>query len=415
MAHLVTGYAGVEHITSADQGSFNAAFAGNGQFVMDVGSKYSASITSNNNVRVLDGDLLMYGRHIRINPNEYEDLTIQTGTAGKNRVDLICMTYEKNASDGTEIAYLEVLKGTETEGTPAAPTCVNGNILNGATKNQMPLYKATIQGVVLKNLTKLFSVVSTFKDMASQYEKEFQEACETYLDSLQIKDSLTSILENTSQDQIAGALGVKELADVSLRERGSYTGSLDSLDAGVWRVDLSECTNTPISSGDAIVICIPYNIQICYVYSGNAIKQVFSRFGQTIIGISVYGNWSVTCGANTLTQSGVEAFLNRATIVSGGYFISGNMCYVNIEFKITWAMSANNYWVTIKGFPTPVNNKNALSITNQNYNLGEGVYISKGNSSGFDGRQGELIIATKDAISANNNYAYVVSGWYMLE
>ena len=92
MAHLVTGYAGVEHITSADQGSFNAAFAGDGQFVMDVGSKYAASITSNNNVRVLDGDLLMYGRHIRINPNEYEDLTIQTGTAGKNRVDLICMT-----------------------------------------------------------------------------------------------------------------------------------------------------------------------------------------------------------------------------------------------------------------------------------------------------------------------------------
>lgn len=291
MAHLVTGYAGVEHITSADQGSFNAAFAGDGQFVMDVGSKYSASITSNNNVRVLDGDLLMYGRHVRINPNEYEDLTIQTGTAGKNRVDLICMTYEKNASDGTEIAYLEVLKGTETEGTPSAPSYVNGNILDGATKNQMPLYKATIQGVVLKTLTKMFSVVSTFKQMALQYEAEFRRACQNYLNSLQIEDTLEEILENTQANQLAGALGVKELAEEVPMSRGEYEETFDGMPTGLWRVDLATAADGPEATGNAIVLCYQYALQMVCIYEGTIVTKMYVRMGMNVSGIGGYGDW----------------------------------------------------------------------------------------------------------------------------
>ena len=133
MAHLITGYAGSEHIQSADDGAFNAAFFGDGQYVMESGNQFDASIIDNNTVRILDGDLLMYGRHIRINPDTYEDLIITTGTAGVNRIDLVCMTYEKNASDGTEKAFLQVIKGTEVEGKASAPAHTDGNILLGAT------------------------------------------------------------------------------------------------------------------------------------------------------------------------------------------------------------------------------------------------------------------------------------------
>ena len=88
MAHLVTGYAGEEHITSADQGSFNASFFGTGQFVMEAGRQFEASIIDNNTVRVFDGDMLMQGRHIRIPPDTYEDMVITTGTAGKTESTL---------------------------------------------------------------------------------------------------------------------------------------------------------------------------------------------------------------------------------------------------------------------------------------------------------------------------------------
>lgn len=236
MAHLITGYAGSEHIQSADQGSFNAAFFGTGQFVMEVGNQFEASITSNNNVRVLDGDLLMYGRHVRINPDTYEDMTIETGTAGKSRIDLICMTYEKNTLDGTEKAYLEVVKGSETEGSAAAPNYTDGNIINGATKNQMPLYKVTISGVVLQSITKVFKTIPTYKTLAEQYAAQFKQACETYLGALNVLDTMEEVNANTQANQLAGALALKE----GISALNSNIGKLPYIAISGYTVDITD-------------------------------------------------------------------------------------------------------------------------------------------------------------------------------
>lgn len=211
ITHLVTGYAGVEHIQAADDGAFNAAFFGDGQYVMESGSMFEGSIIDNNTVRILDGDLLMYGRHVRIKPDTYEDLTITTGTAGTNRIDLICVTYEKNANDGTETAYFEVIRGAEATGTAVAPSYVNGNILEGATKNQMPMYKVTIAGVVLSNIESVFTIIPTYKTLAEMYAEEFQQACETHLGTLDILDTMEEIEANTLEKQVAGALALKEM------------------------------------------------------------------------------------------------------------------------------------------------------------------------------------------------------------
>lgn len=214
ITHLVTGYAGVEHIQSADEGAFNAAFFGGGQYVMESGNMFEGSIVDNNTVRILDGDLLMYGRHIRIKPDTYEDMTITTGTAGTNRIDLICVTYEKNANDGTETAYFEVIKGTEASGTAVAPNYTNGNILEGATKNQMPMYKVTVEGVVLSSIERLFTTIPTYKTLAEKYAAEFQQACESHLESLNVLDTVEEVLANTQTGQLAGALAFKEMKTI---------------------------------------------------------------------------------------------------------------------------------------------------------------------------------------------------------
>ncbi len=213
MAHLVTGYAGKEHITSADQGSFNASFFGTGQFVMEAGRRFAASIVDNNTVRVFDGDMLMQGRHIRIPPDAYEDMAIGTGTAGRNRADIICMTYEKDAADGTERAYLEVIRGTETEGEPVPPQCVEGNILEGAERNQMPLYLVALRGVVLSGIECMFRTITTYQAMAERYEAEFIKACRDFLGSLTVYDTMDGIDGNTESQQLAGALALKEFHD----------------------------------------------------------------------------------------------------------------------------------------------------------------------------------------------------------
>ena len=209
-AHLITGYKGSEHIQSADARSFNMAMFGGGEFVMEIGEQLDASITNNNTVRILDGDILMQGGHIRIKTGTYEDMTIETGTAGKSRIDLIVMTYEKNALDGTEKAYLEVIKGTPTEGTPTDPAYVQGTLAEGDLKNQMPLYRVKVEGVVLTSLEVLFKTIPTYKTIAEQYAAQFQKACDTYLGALNVLDTMEEVNANTQANQLAGALAVKE-------------------------------------------------------------------------------------------------------------------------------------------------------------------------------------------------------------
>lgn len=226
MAHLVTGYAGTAHIKSADDGAFNASFFGDGQYVMEVGNCFKGSILNNNTVRILDGNGLMYGRHFRIEPNAYEDVTIATGTAGKNRCDLICATYSKTESTGIESLYLQVVKGTETTGTATLPKHTDGNILEGATFNQMPLYKVTINGVVLSKLTPLFETIPTYKALAEKYAQQFEKTI-TALQDENIIDSMEEIEANTRSKMFSGALALKELAgDVLPLTGGTLTGNL---------------------------------------------------------------------------------------------------------------------------------------------------------------------------------------------
>lgn len=216
MVHLITGYAGYEHIQSEDDGSFNAAFFGDGQYVMEIGNHFAGSIINNNTVRILDGDGLMYGRHFRMKPNVYEDLNIKTGTAGTNRIDLICLTYKKNPSDETETVYLEVIEGTETAGTPSAPAHINGNILDGASFNQMPLYRVVIEGVVLSEIEAVFDTIPSYEGLARMYADRFEAACEELKASFTLDNILkrTDVVDNllsTSTDLPLSAKQGKEL------------------------------------------------------------------------------------------------------------------------------------------------------------------------------------------------------------
>lgn len=264
MVHLITGYAGTEHITSADDGSFNAAFFGEGQNVMQIGNQFSASIINNNTVRILDGDGLMYGRHFRIPKNTYEDVTIKTGEAGKNRIDIICVEYSKNASSGIESTAIKVI-----EGTPAVsavqPTPTNGNILNGATLNQMPLYKVEVEDVVLKKVTKLFTTIPTYKSLAEQAAADFAAKIDEKVANLATKDdvetaisevqSAASTAQKTANTAVSKANTAQSTADTAVtkanaaqstannampKSGGTFTGRVvmsdNSSQAGDWSV-----------------------------------------------------------------------------------------------------------------------------------------------------------------------------------
>ena len=110
--HIVTGYAGKEHVTSADAGSMNAGIVGTGRYVMQTAEQFAAEIVSNNLIKVKSGDLMNQGRHMRIDVNDYEEVTIQNGAQSVFRNDLIVARYKKDPSTLIETTEIVVIKGT---------------------------------------------------------------------------------------------------------------------------------------------------------------------------------------------------------------------------------------------------------------------------------------------------------------
>lgn len=156
--HLVTGKLGYDHIESADQGAFNAALIGTGDFVLNKGGVFSARYFQDeegHKVSVSDGELMMQGRFIRFFTKTPVELPIDNGTVGMMRNDLIVVRYTKDAS-GKEDANLVVIKGTAVASNPLDPDCTEGDITNGATLHEYPLWRIPIDGYVVGTPVALF-------------------------------------------------------------------------------------------------------------------------------------------------------------------------------------------------------------------------------------------------------------------
>lgn len=191
--HLVTGYQGREHVTASDHGSFNIAMMGGGQFVLDRGNRFSASIISNTKVRVLDGDIQMQGRHIRQIENTYTELTFDNGTQGLKRHDLIVVHYEKDSTTGVEDAFFKVIKGTSVDSNPVDPEFITGDITEQGNElvNEMPLYRVPFDGLTIQTPVKLFETVKSWKNLQDETLQEVNEACEELLDDMENKMNQT--------------------------------------------------------------------------------------------------------------------------------------------------------------------------------------------------------------------------------
>ena len=162
---LVTGHTGEAHVTAADAGSLYAAITGDGQYVLRRGNRFAVSIVNNNTIRLKDGDALMHGRHIRIEPGETVDLTIENGTSGYYRNDLIVIRYTKDASSGVESAELAVIKGTPSTDAAADPEYTIGDVLGGASiQNDMPLYRVMLDGLNIKSVNALATGMPHFSE-----------------------------------------------------------------------------------------------------------------------------------------------------------------------------------------------------------------------------------------------------------
>lgn len=185
---LITGLGDGPHVDASDVGGFQAGIVGAEDYVLSIGKKLGTTTVSNNKIRIADGEAVMQGRHWRVKPNTYEDVTIENGTQNMNRKDAIIARYTKNADTGIEKVELAVLKGTPTSGTAIAPAQEKGNILEGTMKHEMLLYIVSLKGLNIESVTKEFNMIMSM----SMINKSLSDIKDYVIESGKVQIASTS-------------------------------------------------------------------------------------------------------------------------------------------------------------------------------------------------------------------------------
>ena len=138
---------GTPHISSDDLAALNEATIGKRDCVMKWGDDFKAVMTNANTCLVGTGVGMVGGK--RFWNQAAVSLTVQSGTQGQKRNDLVVARYAKTSS-GTESITPVVIKGTPSTGAPADPA---------TTSNDLKLWRIPLDGINAGTPVRLFDPV----------------------------------------------------------------------------------------------------------------------------------------------------------------------------------------------------------------------------------------------------------------
>lgn len=171
MIGIVDGYTGEPNIYADDIGEYNISVWGEQDCVLPVGNELAYTLVSNNEIKIKDGIFVTQGRRGLIKRNTTETARIENGSQGMKRHDLIVIEYSKDNSSTKEKHSLKVIKGTAAA-QAQDPAVMTGNIRNGDSVHQMPLYRVVIDGLNITKVEKMFELVE--KPLSSVVKDCFQ-------------------------------------------------------------------------------------------------------------------------------------------------------------------------------------------------------------------------------------------------
>ena len=158
--NIINGYRNNPHITSQQLRNTYIPIFGKDACILDVGSKMAVTVISANEVEVADGQLICEGCTAEIAHGTTESLTIENGTQGEKRIDLIVARYTKNAGTGVEDMQLAVVKGTPAASNPAVPEYNTGSIADGDSPVDFPIYRVNIDGISITSVDPLVEKIN---------------------------------------------------------------------------------------------------------------------------------------------------------------------------------------------------------------------------------------------------------------
>lgn len=172
---LVTGRKGVAHITSQQDRMKHQGMFGDGAYILKTGQMLEPQVQTSNEIRIRNGALMVQGALSCVKTNSYDAVTIQNGTQGMKRIDLICWQYTYDAEQDVESAEWVVIQGAPAESDPQQPSYTNGDIQQGDSPVQVPVFAVELDGINVTGVTTLLPTAPTLEELNSKMPQVRQD------------------------------------------------------------------------------------------------------------------------------------------------------------------------------------------------------------------------------------------------
>ena len=161
---IVTGSTGEVHVTPIDDAVRNASVGYlDRKIVFDVYDVFAATIVANREIHVSSGYGENQGRIFKIDDGDYDSVSIENGTQGAKRADLIVARYSMDIQTGFEDISLAVIKGELSSTSYIDPTYetgdINSAIISSTFHDDFPLYRVRLDGTQIVAVDRLFTPV----------------------------------------------------------------------------------------------------------------------------------------------------------------------------------------------------------------------------------------------------------------
>lgn len=157
---IVDGMTGAKHISSDDLSALNIATIGKADCVLKYGDNFKLTMASANSATLGTGVGMVGGK--RFWNQAATSLTVQSGTQGQKRNDLVVARYAKTTT-GIESITPVVIKGTPTTGNAADPA---------VTANDLKLWRVPLTGISVGTPVELFTPVTPLATLGDSVSGE---------------------------------------------------------------------------------------------------------------------------------------------------------------------------------------------------------------------------------------------------
>lgn len=156
---IVDGMTGTKHISSDDLSALNIATIGKAGCVLEYGDNFKLTMASANSATLGTGVGMVGGK--RFWNQAATSLTVQSGTQGQKRNDLVVARYAKTGA-GVESITPVIIKGTPSTGTAVDPA---------TTSNDLKLWRIPLNGISVGTPVKLFNTVASLASLEESVSK----------------------------------------------------------------------------------------------------------------------------------------------------------------------------------------------------------------------------------------------------